>query len=299
MSNVDPLATTVFNNLQTAFPCEVNSDLTYKTINTIGIEVEVKWRDYFPALHSRFLLDKTYSQLSEAEQDELTTLCNVEEASLLPKLKQTVTCGLSNGADKYWEFAFNPVNDISITDRQVSLLQAHKLIPAGQHSLHITIANMRVNIDSYMLAMMLEMISCSPDRIKQGFNKINPKMSAAWGRKGYAGVYQKDFNDLVNSAQIATEFRMPVLDTDRSFPQLIEVAAKYGDIAIDAQNGRGTKEWSSLKKDLVKVLTSRGFPDNNWSKPNLNPGVWLKFATEFEHIQHHALKVMKHYGVVQ
>lgn len=250
----------------------------------VGIEVEVKWRDYFPDLYERYLKDRRYRDLDAGEQAQLTAECSALEADLLPRLQATVDCGVARGADKYWEFAFGPTTEMAVLAGQVRVLQQANLIPSGEHSLHMTIGQLGLSRDSYYLALLLEMMASSPQRIAAGFHQDQPSLSAGWARKGMGGVFLKDAADLQYGATQAIELRTLQLTDQLDVQGLLSVASGCADVIHAKKNGlahRGIERWEQFVNIAGARLAAEGLADANWKKPNMEAQCWQRYIDRF------------------
>lgn len=278
----------IANKLHQKFPCHIQTSPEFLVKNPLGLEVEIKWRHFFPTLWEKYLAYTPYQQLSVEQQEALTQECNILEQELLPKLEKTISCGIERGADKYWEFAFEPATKINLITQQVEILSEHNLIPAGNHSMHITVGNMRATKDSYYLLLLLEMLSCSKERIQNGFNQNNHKQSAAWGRKGYGGLFEKEARELKHNSQSAVEFRTLELNSTTNLYTLLQTTGTISDIIIDKQNKIYNPQihtWDKFVSDSQEILKQLNLNDVNWQKPNLTPHYWEKYISHFDDLK--------------
>lgn len=254
----------------------------------IGIEVEVKWRDYFPQLWDEYLADTPYQQLPHEKQLELTARCAALEEFLLPRLNAVTACGIEKGADKYWEFAFPPVTDIYILADQVNTLKAEGLIPGGSHSLHVTVGGLHASRDSYYMLLLLEMLSCDANRIASAYHATNSKLSATWARKGFGGIYQKDAGDLQYGFSQAIELRTLALSSQFDITELLQTISVISDtINCIKQGGESeiTLAWRGFVSQAQQVLGMYGLDDTNWKKPNMAQDYWDLYINNFESIR--------------
>lgn len=269
----DDLSRDALKSLHEAFPhVAPQQQHTSKIRNvSIGIEIECSWKSYFPDLWVEGFpnIDRTLLQ-------SITDECATREKTLLPLLQKTSDCGIKRGADKYWEFAFPPVHDPSITCSQVQFLKDAKMIPPGKHSLHITIGGLKLNKNAVYLATLLESFSCSPERIMQGFHPSYPDTSSAsWGRKGQAGCFEKiGSNDLQGDCEFATEIRTLVLpETTEHLLSILEFAQDRAEEIITKN-----PNWNKYFNLVKTLLTKYDLPDTNWQKPHEDPTSWRKYA---------------------
>lgn len=254
----------------------------------IGIEVEVKWRDYFPQLWDEYLADTSYQELSSDKKHELTSRCAALEEFLLPRLKATAACGIEKGADKYWEFAFPPVTDVYILADQVNILKTEGLIPAGSHSLHVTVGGLHASRYSYYMLLLLEMLSCDANRIASAYHATNSKLSATWARKGLGGIYQKDAGDLQYGFSQAIELRTLALSNEMDVAKLLQTVSIISDTIHCIKHGREsdvTRAWKCFVDQAQQVLDEYGLDDTNWKKPNITQEYWDVYIDNFESIR--------------
>lgn len=80
---------------------------------TIGIEIEVKFQSYFPEIFDKYFKNKKYLQFTEQEKENITNEISITEKDILKNLNKTIELGIPKGNDAYWEFAFNPVNNLT------------------------------------------------------------------------------------------------------------------------------------------------------------------------------------------
>lgn len=270
-----------------------NKIITHNPLHSkcsIGLEIEVKWRDYFPELFKKYFIEgQSFTDLTPELQAKLAHECSLLEYHLLPKLESTVRAGVQRGADRYWEFAFVPATNSEFTIQQIDILKHLKLIPSqGKHSLHITVSDLKATRDVYYMLNFLEMKYADKHRIQEGFNSKNPKMSAAWAKKGYAGIFEKDSKDLAYNALEAVEFRSLYLSKDVDLTSLLKDVQFISDILYDKQHqipNEMISSWDTCVNVVSMKLKSRGLTDTNWKKPNLDPTNWNLFIEHFDDLQ--------------
>lgn len=253
----------------------------------IGIEIEVPWRAYFPDLWC-----EGFPNVEIETLQRITDECTRRERVLIPKLRTVVECGIPSGADKYWEFAFEPVTDVSILCNQVELLCVNDLIPPGHHSLHITLGGLPTSRNVHYIAMILEAYSCDVNRLRTGY-AISPEGSAkGWARKGAAGLFQKEGEyDLLHGYEIGAEIRMlyTPIRTEKLF-FILNTAQTLADIV---KNDPDNVEWRALVSGLNGALAAVGLPDENWGRPRANPQLWERIASEFTALQLHTRELFQ------
>jgi len=255
---------------------------------TIGIEIEVPWSSYFPELWEKYgMRTRKVSQMEPAELERLHADCAELEKTLLPLLQTTRECGIPRGNDRYWEFAFRPVNDTAILVEQVRLLSRIGAIPRERkHSLHVTVGSMPRNPSLYHLAMALEVEFVDPERIREGIALTKKPIHTGWARKGFAGIFEKNASELEAGAEVASEIRMLQLPhSDADLARMIHFL-QWGVNAIH-DNRRGVdsaqaQAWRSFEAHAIAVLKKHDLPTNNWSKDPQSGGqqheVWERFS---------------------
>lgn len=278
--NTVPLATTV--NLLREFPTSLPTRQQKLRNVPVGIEVEVPWRAFFPDLWV-----DGFPNVDEDVLNQISKQCSIREQTLVPRLMKSQECGIKRGADRYWEFALDPVTDVGIACDHIAILRQHELIPKGRHSLHITFGGIRVTPDMYYAAMCLEAYACSPDRVLVGFHPTIDAMSSGWARKGYAGLFQKEgSHDIQHGMHIGAEIRLLWLpDTDTELFDLLSLAQHLVTMIQQVQSGNTSEQWSAIKAMCKAVLAEHNLPDRNWKKPHMEPAIWRQFAECMPSIQ--------------
>lgn len=277
--NERPLST--ITNLLKAFPAQCSLIEMGKNNRSIpiGIEIEVTWRSYFPDLWV-----ENFPYATPKVMERITEECKRREALLLPKLVKATECGIPSGADKYWEFAFDPVTDVAILINQVHILQENYLLPArDKHALHITIGGMRPSAHAYFIAMILEAYACDGKRILTGmdtYGLIN--LSKGWARKGRAGLFEKQGDhDMQHGFEYGTEFRL--LYTPPTLTQLhylLDRAQFLSEVSLDYHHPLHG-DWIKLVIELRRILWGLNLPDCNWGRPHENRELWERVAENF------------------
>lgn len=284
----------VLAHLKEAFPDKANhetliSDETcWQALCPIGIEIEVKWRYYFPQLWNKYLTNTSYKNLDESLQQALTQECCKLEEILLPRLEKTRQCGIEKGQDKYYEFAFNPVTDMYVLTNQVKILQQENLIPPGVHSLHLTVGNLKAIKDVYYLLLLLEMLYCNQERVASAFHQDNSKISSTWARKGMGGVFNKESHELKFDYEQAVELRTLQITEQTDLLKLLCQCSILSDIIyckMTHQHNVLIKPWNDWLNQTQSLLQAMGLTDTNWKKPNLTPQYWYAYMDAFAQLQ--------------
>lgn len=242
---------------------------------TVGIEIECKFRYYFPELFNRYFKDNTYMQLNSLDQQAIDGLISHHEKILLLKLEAVVECGIPRGGDKYWEFAMNPVNNIKYLVQQILILKKLELIPSGRHSLHITLGGLKPSRELYWILAYLQLIFIDKQRIQEALEKVEEQKSQSWGKKGLAGIHPKFESDLEESTQ-GLEFRTLYIDDNTNIIQLFTTLNKLLTLLY---NGHPLPFI-----DLVNEFKTCGLPDVNWGRPHQSKEIWDMYIVNYEHL---------------
>ena len=275
----DVISTTTVNDLAALLDVEEHHKLyTQPALISpypVGLEIEVKFKYYFPEIHEKYFLDKGYLDYNGDERDIITKEVTLAEIELLKQLNKTVEAGIPKGNDKYWEFAFNPAYDLSLLYSQLEILRLANLLPEGEHSLHITIGDLKASKKVYHVLMVLELLFTNKERIQAGYNK-DKTFVGTWAKKGDAGIYKKTHHDLTDSDG-GVELRTLTIIVDHNgidFGFFIILNELLNDIYQNKPNVLLMKAESLLKEFEL--------PDKNWLKPYQNPEIWDKFIEHFD-----------------
>jgi hypothetical protein len=234
----------------------------------IGIEIEVKFSNYFPFIYNKYLSSgKIYSL---EEQNIINEEISILEKPLLDKLEKTIEAGIPRGKDKYWEFSFLPQKDLTELYYQVEILKKVNLIPKGEHSLHITIGDYKINKKIYCILMAMELLFTNKERIFAGFPKDGNNFKG-WARKGNGGILVKDSSKLVNSSY-GVELRTLTIDENTNIYDLFY----FLNYLINNKNSL-----NSLRDKMIEV----GLPDKNWEVPFCQYDTWTKYIEKFDELK--------------
>lgn len=272
-SKFDIISKETILNLEREFDCESFSHGELKSPFSIGIEVEVKFKYFFPEIHKKYFTNfKDYLKLEYSEKTAIKAEISSQEKELLEKLHKTVDCGIPHGLDRYWEFAINPAYDISLLCKQVDILNRSGLIPRGLHSLHINIGDVKPTPRMYWVLMALELIFCNKERIKSGFSDNFHYISASWAKKGDGGILVKNYTDLKDSA-FGIELRTLQFSGDsHELYHILKTLCFF------------LSEGDDILKSLKRESLSLGLPNSNFGKPHTNPEVWKKYIEHFDYL---------------
>lgn len=254
----------------------------------MGVEIECSWKSYFPDLWV-----EGFPNIDPDRLSAISSQCSEREQTLLPLLNRTVEVGVPKGLDRYWEFAFDPVYTPQHVINQIHCLQQAQLIPAGTHSMHITLGGIRATPSAYYLAAIAATLWCDQARIAQGYHPCRPKLSHGWARKGRAGVFEKEARDLKNGAQVAIEIRMPTLTQDvEVFNMQLNLFMWFADMVLRVQRGEQCPEWKQMVSAIRQVLDDHNLPDCNWEKPHMRDDIWQSYIAQFPSVQQQLLRCL-------
>ena len=251
---------------------------------SIGLEIEVPWRVYFPELWAKHFCagQKEFTDFSITDKIALEEESTPQEACLVATLNKTLDCGLGRGKDWYWEFVIPPVFDIRILAEEVSILHTNKLCPWGPHSLQPTIGGLRRTRTSYFALLALELLFATPERIAKGIHKKIPTWATGWGRKGRGGISRKGSMDLQHGDTQAIELRTLCLPASlEEFYSLLAMVSLLSTWLSQEQHGTRIPQWDWAVLQLEHLLADFGFESGHWENPHTNPDIWQRYIAHF------------------
>ena len=247
---------------------------------TIGTEIEVKFQYYFPEIFNKYFNNKKYENYSEAEKEIITNEIGIQEKNILPLLEKTVELGIPKGNDPYWEFAFNPVNNLTLLYYQIEILKKANLIPKGEHSFHITVGGLKRNKRTYHILMILELLFLKQDRILSGYN-YETYMNSTWAKKGRAGITIKKENDLIDCPE-AIEFRTLMIYNDTDIYSMFKILHHLLHNNCD-----------ELINNVVNEMKKYNLPDENWENIHRNMVIWNQYSDSFNSLSKYTKELVK------
>ncbi len=265
----DKQANETIKNLQKLINKEYEEKESLISKYTIGAEIEVKFKYYFPEIFQEYFKDKNWFSYSDEEKKIITDKIDEEEKVIRPLLEATVEAGIPKGLDKYWEFSFNPVNNMTLLYYQIELLKLGNLIPKGEHSFHLTIGGIKPNKNMYHILMILQLLFMKKERILSGYN-FEKHLNTTWAKKGRAGILIKNHNDLIN-AEDGTEFRTLCIydDTDVYF-------------LLKTLHNLLNNKFDSLISKVITNMSEYNLPDKNWENIHKNVDLWKRYDDNFD-----------------
>lgn len=254
-----------------------------KSTCSVGIEIEIPWRAYFPDLWQKYFgAGKKFEDFTPAEVQALQGESATFESALLANLEKTVECGVPRGKDRFWEFSFLPVETVEILVEQISILQANGLCPFGPYSLHVTIGKLRPTGRAYLALLLLELVYGSTSRIASGINGHNRYRGLSWARKGRGGIYHKTSAYLTGGDTTALELRtLPLPDSPENLLRLLRAITRLAHWLHEEQRGKRSPEWHSLAILLEELLRSHSLEVKKWENPAIEPRVWECYVAAF------------------
>lgn len=245
---------------------------------SIGIEIEIKFKNYYPELFEKYFKNKKWDDYTFNEKNRINDIITKKEndTKIKKNLEKVLELGIQKGNDCYWEFALDPVYDLSIILSQIELLKELKLMPSGDHSLHMTIGNIEKNEDIQWVLMLCEMLFSSKSRMLSGADKENKK---TYFKKGLAGLLKKHWN--LKECKTAIEFRSLEIRIDNNLDHsLTHKKLSYLSELLNNIDFR----LDEIKRSK-KIFNSLDLPLKNWGNYKDNPEVWNKYYKNFNKIR--------------
>jgi len=272
----DNLAFNTIKNLQHVFNVnyKILPDIICKY--SIGIEIEIKFRYFFPKLFKEYFENKHFNKYGLEMKQKISDLILQEEKNILPNLEKTIACGIPRGRDKYYEFSFTPVYNLTLLINQIELLRKSGLIPSGKHALHITIGGVELEKKHYHILMILQLLFIDKERIKEGFSEEYVDRSWTWAKKGRAGIFKKIHTDLLDTDH-GFEFKTFYIDDNIDLFKLFSLLNFF-------LNDEKSFEINNLIKQIVDKMNDFGLPDKNWENPHQNSEIWNKYIDHFDEL---------------
>jgi hypothetical protein len=247
---------------------------------TIGTEIEVKFQYFFPDIFNKYFNNKKYENYTDNEKEIISNEISIQEKNILPLLEKTIELGIPKGNDPYWEFAFNPVNNLTLLYYQIEILKKANLIPTGEHSFHITIGGLKRDKKSYYILMILELLFLKQDRILSGYN-YETYMNSTWAKKGRAGITIKNENDLIDCSE-AIEFRTLMIYDDTDIYSMFKILHHL--LHNDCKD---------LIDNVVNEMKKYNLPDKNWENIHRNMVIWNQYSESFNNLSKYTKDLFK------
>lgn len=274
MSKFNEKATATLHKVSEYFDKPIRGFQPIPSPQSVGIELEVKFKYFFPELFEKYFKDIAWQDRPSYQKKEIEKVVTEEEKDILAKLEKTKELGINTGNDCYWEFALDPVDDLSIILKQVHLLHDIGALPKGTHSMHITVGNVENDKNTYWLLLLSELLFSSESRMKAG---ISEKGRKAYFRKGTAGLLEKRFR-LVD-CKVASELRSLELVIGH------EMSMNWVTLNLFSRLLNFGPEFEYKIKKAKEIFNIVGLPDQNWGNYHDNPEVWNKYFENFDKIR--------------
>lgn len=244
---------------------------------SIGIEVEMTWRQAFPDLAAQWPqegvspkdVDKTssaYLRFSE-EYDR-------HDKQMKPLLEQTKQVIPRPWRDAYWEFSFLPSNNVTVTTQELAILYDLGILSDNHsYALHMTVAGIDNNRDAYAFLCSLEQNGgTTPERILAA----QTSRTGAWACKGEGGLLRRQPSELVGDHRVGYEFRTLVASSQEQLTGLLVTAADLATLMQDKE------AWANHRHEVESKLKAFGLEQKPWGKPKGQLSTWMKYINYLE-----------------
>ena len=278
--DIDKKAKETISFLEKEFKIIIEEKPSLISKYSIGTEIEIKFKYFFPELFNKYFDNKKYENYSDNEKEIITNEITIQEVNILPLLEKTISLGIPKGNDPYWEFAFNPVNDLTLLYYQIEILKKANLIPSGEHSFHITVGGLNRNKRSYHMLLILELLFLKQDRILSGYN-YDTYMNTTWAKKGRAGITIKKENDLIDCVE-AIEFRTLMIYDD------IDIYSMFKTLHYLLHN-----DCDDLINNVIDEMSRYNLPDKNWENIHRNMVIWNQYSDSFNSLSNYTKELFK------
>lgn len=266
---------------------------------SFGLEVKVPVRAHFPLIWEEYVTyehKERVAQLSMESRRAFSEALARVEVPIKMQLQRTRNAGLKAGPWKLWEFILPPTQNVHeiigilrvLMHQDVGLIHNVESFrnPKGVvYPLHMTIGGLTRRRNTYMLLAMLELLWCSPVRMR-AWN--------AWDAKGKSGIHERTKDELLCDT-VACELRTLQLPPPEKLEAFFE-SVVYLLHVMDSNKSL----WLELTGHLGRMLKNHGLQDQLWGSPSREgDSNWKKYAdhfsvmsTEWKHY------VRKYYGEI-
>lgn len=241
---------------------------------SIGIEIEMTWRQAFPKLSQRYPSPSTLSKSSQLYKD-FSHAYDAQDKQLQPVLEHIKNVIPKVGVDAYWEFSFLPTHNMSVTSAELALLYDAGILRNDQeYSLHMTIAGITNDRDAFAFLCGIEQAGgTSPQRIIDAANS----KKGSWARKGKGGALKRRPDELMGNDETGYEFRTLSAQSEVQMNTVLTAAADLAHMyASDPE------AWRAYRSSIEYELTEYGLQLEAWPKPKDNPKPWLTYTNLVE-----------------
>lgn len=251
-------------------PLEVSDNNDTMTLPSIGIEVEMTWRQAMQDMHERWLnapdSPNNYDPHSKMYRD-FHRIYDRSNKKLLPLLHSITPVIPRVRFDAYWEFSFLPVKNTGVADAELSTLyDANILFEDIPYATHMTIAGIPSTRDAYAILCMLEQAGGTT---KTRLDSARTTKKGAWTQKGAGGLRHRTAGELEGSDTTAYEFRTLVTTSPEQMQRLLALGQEMAHLCMTHPVA-----WQQTRTKVEDSLKTRGLPLKSWAPPKYDPVTW-------------------------
>lgn len=251
---------------------EIPSEDTADTIAlpTIGLEVEMTWRQAMQDMHERWLNAPDSPNDHDPRSETYRTFDRAYDQNndkLMPLLHSVTPVIPRVGSDAYWEFSFLPVKNTSVADAELSTLyDANILFEDIPYATHMTIAGIPSTRDAYAILCLLEQAGGTT---KTRLDSARTTKKGTWTQKGAGGLRHRTAGELEGSDTTAYEFRTLVTTSPEQMQRLVTLGQEMAHLCLTHPTA-----WKQTRATVENSLKTRGLPLKSWAAPKYDPLTW-------------------------
>lgn len=244
-----------------------------RSVSTIGIEIEMTWRQAFPDLAVTWPEPGSLDRKSTSYQ-EFSRHFDSREKRLMPTLKHIENVIPRVGVDAYWEFSFLPTKNLSVTGAELAVLyDTGVLNDTHDYSLHMTVAGIDNDRDAFAFLCGIELADgTNLDRLMAAVTS----KKGAWARKGVGGIMKRRPSELMGEDSVGYEFRTLSAQSQNQVNSLLDTAANLADLLQDEES------WRVYRSSIEHSLKVNGLDLKAWPRPKANSLPWLSYIRMIE-----------------
>jgi hypothetical protein len=237
---------------------------------SIGIEIEMTWRQAFPEVAHRYPSPSTLMKGSGPYRD-FSNEYDKEDKQLRPILEHIKKAIPRVGFDAYWEFSFLPTNNLGVTSAELSLLYDAAILRNDQeYSLHMTVAGIDNDRDAFAFLCGVEQAGgTSPQRIIEAAHS----KKGSWARKGKGGALKRRPDELLGDEEVGYEFRTLSAQSEAQMNTVLTTAAELSHVYVN-----DPEAWKAYRASIEQRLSEHGLPLKAWPKPKDDATTWLAYS---------------------
>lgn len=244
---------------------------------SVGIEIEMTWRQAFQDMHTRWLNAPDSPRDYDMDSDiyrEFAETYERNDARLLPILRSITPVVPRVGCDAYWEFSFYPTKDPVVTDAELSTLyDAGLLFKDIPYATHMTLANIPTDRDAATILCLLEQADgTTPQRIEAA----RTSHKGSWAQKGTGGFRKRHTYELKGNDTTAYEFRTLITTSPEQIGRLIRLGQELAHTCLYHPTA-----WQTMRSGVEASLKAHGLPLKPWSSPRHDPEIWRQYSEYF------------------